>query len=78
MFLDAARSLASNFTDEELAGGSLFPRLGRTGETSADVACAVIRRAVQQGFADKRQLLNLAQRVRDAMWFPDHLPIQPD
>ncbi len=78
MFLDAARSLASNVTDEELAEGSLFPKLGRIREISADVACAVIRRAVQQGFADKRLLVNLEQRVRDAMWFPEYLPFQPD
>lgn len=78
MFLDAARSLASNVTDEELAEGSLFPKLGRIREISADVACAVIRRAVQQGFADKRLLVNLEQHVRDAMWFPDYLPFQPD
>ena len=78
MFLDAARSLASNVTDEELAEGSLFPKLGRIREISADVACAVIRRAVQQGFADRRLLPNLEQRVRDAMWFPDYLPFQPD
>ena len=78
MFLDAAQSLASSVSEQDLAEGALFPRLGHIREISANVACAVVRRAVKQGFAEPRMLDGLDQRVRDAMWFPDYLPFKPD
>ena len=45
MFLDPSRALASLVTDEDLAEGSVYPRLTRIRDCAHAVACAVIRRA---------------------------------
>jgi len=40
------------------------------------VACAVIRRAVAEGHADRRLVTSLDETVRQAMWFPSYKPIR--
>ena len=74
MFLEAARTLASQVTSADLAEGSLFPKLQGIREISHAIACAVVRRGVREGFGNPRLLEGLEQRVRDAMWFPEYLP----
>jgi malic enzyme len=76
MFLDAAKALAANVTAEDLAEGSVYPRLARIRDCSHVVACAVIRRAVAEGHADASVLANLEESVRRAMWFPEYLPVR--
>jgi len=76
MFLDAAKALAANVTAEDLAEGSVYPRLARIRDCSHAVACAVIRRAVAEGHAVASVLVNLEESVRQAMWFPEYLPIR--
>ncbi len=76
MFLDGAKALAANVTAEDLAEGSVYPQLARIRDCSHAVACAVIRRAVAEGHADAGVLVNLEESVRQAMWFPEYLPIR--
>jgi malate dehydrogenase (oxaloacetate-decarboxylating) len=76
MFLDAARVLASSVAESDLDEGALFPHLTGIRETSHAVACAVIRRAVREGQAEKSLLEGLEDRVRRAMWFPEYLPLR--
>jgi malic enzyme len=76
MFLDAAKALASKVTDADLAETAVFPRLDRIRECSHAVACAVIRRAVQDGQADERLLEELENRVAQAMWQPEYRPLR--
>jgi malate dehydrogenase (oxaloacetate-decarboxylating) len=78
MFLDAARTLASRATADDLAEGSLFPKLGGIREISHAIACAVVRRGVREGFGEAQLLEGLEERVRDAMWFPEYLPFRPE
>ena len=80
MFLDAARALASLVTDEDLAEGSVYPRLTRIRDCSHAVACAVIRRAVVEGHAEPVMLDDLEARVRRAMWQPEYRSVryEPD
>jgi malate dehydrogenase (oxaloacetate-decarboxylating) len=73
MFLDAAKALADSAASEE---SGVFPSLTRIRECSHAVACAVIRRAVAEGHADARVLVNLEETVQRAMWFPDYLPFR--
>jgi malate dehydrogenase (oxaloacetate-decarboxylating) len=73
MFLDAAKALADSAASEE---SGVFPSLTRIRECSHAVACAVIRRAVAEGHADARILVNLEETVQRAMWFPDYLPFR--
>ncbi len=74
MFLAAARGLAEWTSPGDLAEGALFPPLERAREISHAVACAVIRRAVEEGHADPAQLDDLEQNVAGAMWFPEYRP----
>jgi malic enzyme len=76
MFLDAAKALAQEVTDDDLAEVAVYPTLDRIRECSHAVACAVIRRAVQEGHADERLLQNLEEAVRRAMWIPEYRPIR--
>ncbi len=76
MFLDAAKALAGKVSEEDLAETAVFPRLGRIRECSHAVACAVIRRAVEEGHAEARVLEDLESRVARAMWVPEYRPIR--
>ncbi len=76
MFLDAAKALASKVSTEDLETYAVYPQLSRIRECSHAVACATIHRAVQEGFAEPDILENLEDTVRNAMWFPDYLPVR--
>jgi malic enzyme len=80
MFLDAARALAAQVTDADLASGAVYPELTRIRSCSHAVACAVIRRAVEEGHADPSSLDNLEEKVARAMWRPEyrHLWYEPN
>jgi malate dehydrogenase (oxaloacetate-decarboxylating) len=76
MFLAAAKALARHVTDADLAGGAVYPELGRIRECSLSVACATIRQAVQEGHADPGVLEDLERTVERAMWYPEYLPVR--
>ncbi|HTF90154.1 MAG TPA: NAD-dependent malic enzyme [Planctomycetota bacterium] len=78
MFLDAARTLAGKLGAGDLAESALFPLLSGVREISHEIACAVIRRGVREGFAKAELLDGLEQRVRDAMWYPEYLPFRAE
>ena len=78
MFLDAAKALAGKVTAADLAETAVFPRLARIRECSHAVACAVIRRAVEEGHAEERVLEDLEARVAAAMWVPEYRPVRFD
>jgi len=76
MFLDAAKALAQKVTDKDLAEVAVYPTLDRIRECSHAVACAVIKRGVEEGQADGRLLEHLDETVRRAMWFPEYRSIR--
>jgi malate dehydrogenase (oxaloacetate-decarboxylating) len=76
MFLDAARAVAEATSEQDLAEGSVFPRVERIREVSHTIACAVIRRAVREGQVDEMLLEGLETRVGEAMWRPEYLPFR--
>ena len=76
MFLDAAKALAAQVSSQDLEEWAVYPQLTRIRECSHAVACATIRRAVQEGHADPEILENLEDNVRRAMWYPEYLPIR--
>jgi malic enzyme len=76
MILDAAKALANMITEADLEQVAVFPELTRIRACSQAVACAVIRRAVAEGNAEARILVNLEETVRRAMWFPDYVPVR--
>jgi malic enzyme len=76
MFLAAAKALADKVTAADLAESAVYPQLSTIRECSHSVATAVISRAVAEGYADPGILVNLDKTVRNAMWFPEYLPIR--
>jgi malic enzyme len=76
MFLEAARALAGHVTPQDLADGAVYPELKQIRDCSFSVACATIRRAVQEGHADPEMLENLEKTVERAMWYPEYLPLR--
>jgi hypothetical protein len=49
--------------------------LKRIRECSLAVACATVRQAVKEGYADEEILEGLEDNLRQAMWEPKYLPI---
>lgn len=76
MFLDAAKALAAQVTEADLAERAIFPELRRIRECSLAVASATIRRAVAEGHADEEILDDLEETIRRAMWNPEYLPVR--
>ena len=75
MFLAAAKALAREVTPGELDRGLIYPELSRIRDCSQAVACAVIRRAIAEGYA-----LPIAGDVEadvlGAMWTPQYFPVR--
>jgi malic enzyme len=76
MFLEAARALASKVTEKDLEETAVYPELSRIRECSLSVACATVRQAVKEGYADEELLEGLEENLHQAMWEPKYLPIR--
>ncbi|MBI1945995.1 MAG: NAD-dependent malic enzyme [Deltaproteobacteria bacterium] len=70
MFLAAARALAAEVGDDDLAVGRVFPRLSRVREVSVRVACAVAQVAFARGLATAPPPHDLDAHVRSLLWSP--------
>jgi len=76
MFLEAARTLASKVTDDDLNESAVYPELSRIRECSLAVACATVKQAVKEGYADEEILEDLEETLHQAMWEPKYLPMR--
>lgn len=76
MFLAAARALAQQVTEEDIAETAVYPKLSRIRDVSLSVACATVRQAVKEGHADPEILEELEENLRAAMWEPKYLPMR--
>jgi malic enzyme len=74
MFLDAAKALAHQVSEADLAESAMYPELTRIRECSHSVAVAVIKRAIAEGHA--MPMNDIEETVRKAMWFPEYLPVR--
>ena len=70
MFMEAARTLASCVSEEDLAQGSLYPPLNRVRDVSAKIATAVAEVAFRDGLADIERPDDLLGYVRSQMYEP--------
>jgi malate dehydrogenase (oxaloacetate-decarboxylating)(NADP+) len=75
MFLAAARALAATVSRADLADGSLFPRLESIRTTSAIIATAVIKVAVEEGLATAEIPADVQGWVTERMYQPVYRPI---
>jgi malate dehydrogenase (oxaloacetate-decarboxylating) len=76
MFLAAARALAEKLPIDDSRECAVCPELRRIRECSHAIACGVIKHAVSEGYADEEALTKLDETVKNAMWFPEYLPIR--
>jgi malate dehydrogenase (oxaloacetate-decarboxylating)(NADP+) len=72
MFMAAARTLARQVTDADLAQGSLYPPLAQVRDVSAHIAAAVAQVAYEQGFATLPKPAELLAYVRSQMYDPHY------
>jgi len=70
MFLAAARSLASQVADADLAHGRIFPPLSRIRQVSAQIAQDVARIAYERGLATRPEPDDIAAEIRRYMYQP--------
>jgi len=74
MFMAAARTLAAQVSDDDLAQGSLYPPLARVRDVSAFIAAAVIEEGLAAGLASIERPADLLAYVRSQMYSPDYTP----
>ena len=72
MFMAAARTLARQVTEADLAQGSLYPPLVQVRDVSAHIAAAVARVAYEQGLATNPRPADLLAYVRSQMYDPHY------
>jgi malate dehydrogenase (oxaloacetate-decarboxylating) len=76
MFIAAAKALAAQVGSDDLKEGAVYPTLSQMRDCSHAVACATALQAVKEGLAEEEITDNLEQKVRQAMWIPEYLPIR--
>lgn len=72
MFFEAAKTLASLVTDEDLAMGRIYPALTRIREVSAHIATAVAEDAFAQDLANIERPADLMGLVQSEMYDPTY------
>ncbi len=72
MFFEAARTLASLVSEDDLKLGRIYPSLGRVREVSARIAEAVAGVAFDRGLAGVERPKDLSAVVRQAMFEPEY------
>ncbi len=77
MFAAAALALAQCVTDEDIAGGSLFPRGRELRNVAVRVAAAVVKTARDSGLGRPVKNEDIEATVRKAMWEPNYVPYDP-
>ena len=72
MFYAAARALAAQVTEDDLAVGRVYPSLSRIREVSAQIAAAVAEVAYEQDLADLPRPRDLYQYIKSEMYEPTY------
>ena len=72
MFLTAARTLAAQVTEEDLALGRIFPALPRIRDVSVQIAVAVAEEAYGVGLARRPRPAQLEADIRSRMFVPNY------
>jgi malate dehydrogenase (oxaloacetate-decarboxylating) len=77
MFLAAARRLAAEVSDADLAAGSLLPPVAAIRRVTARIAAAVVREARDRGTGRPMRDEEIDAEVAAAMWSPRYPDLEP-
>ncbi|MCE0483186.1 MAG: NAD-dependent malic enzyme [Methylacidiphilales bacterium] len=72
MFLAAARALAAEVTEEDLALGRIYPPLTKIRQVSATIAQATAEVAYKRGIAQQPRPTDLGAYIKSLMYIPDY------
>ena len=72
MFLTAARTLAAQVGDADLARGRLFPPVERIRTVAAAIAAGVARLAYDDGLANNPEPTDLPAFIESSMYHPSY------
>ena len=72
MFLEAARVLAEQVSEDDLAAGTIYPPLGNIRRVSLAIAVAVANKAWQQGLAQIERPSDVEQLIEAQMYDPNY------
>jgi malate dehydrogenase (oxaloacetate-decarboxylating)(NADP+) len=72
IFLTAAKTLADQVSDSDLANGSLYPALSEVRNLSAGIATAVAAYCFDHGLAQVERPADLHKAIVESMWSPEH------
>jgi malate dehydrogenase (oxaloacetate-decarboxylating)(NADP+) len=72
MFLAAAKELAGKVSEKDFKRGSIYPRLKRIREVSAEIAVKVAEVAYEQGLATVERPADLPAFIRSHMYEPNY------
>jgi len=72
MFLAAAKALASEVSEDELAQGSVYPPISRIREVSATIATAVAEVAYRHDLATKPKPGDILGYIKSLMYEPKY------
>ena len=75
MFEAAARTLAAQVTETDMANGRIYPELSRIRDVSAAIATAVAEIAFREGLATEPEPDDLPGYVREFMFNPTYDPM---
>lgn len=75
MFEAAARALAEQVTEADMAAGRIYPTLSRIRDVSAVIATAVASIAYREGLATQPEPDDLERHVREFMYDPQYKPL---
>lgn len=78
MFVEAARTLAAEVSEEDLRLGRIYPSLERIRSVSAQIAEAVADTAFRRGLTDWHRPENLADVIQSEMFEPNYASVVPD
>ncbi len=75
MFSAAARSLADQVTEADMAAGRIYPTLSRIREVSLGIAVAVAEIAYRDGLATQPEPDDLRRYISEFMYDPAYEPL---
>ena len=77
MFMIASKALGEFISPERLDAGAIYPSQNDLREVSFKIACAVVKYTSDNGLGRRFHDDQIESVVREAMWYPEYIPVVP-